>query len=210
MILLAFLAISTVNLAYAQETDPPEIMENGEFPLKLDYVEQALAEREQAEIEGGNYSINVTDTWYSTSGTNFVPSSSSITYSYGGSGCVNTGADGNIWRGDINLPHGSKITAMYFNYNNEIEAPADSIIYIYRYMYNGDYQVILTINGTYDGIGNHTHWSSDVDTLYNTVDNFNYAYVLVWWGMTQQNLCGVNLRYTPPPIYLQALPMIKR
>jgi len=208
VLLITFISIATVSPAGAQAPEPPEILENGEFPSKLDQVENAIAERSQLAINGGGNSINALTTWFSSSGTTYVPSSSTITYNYGGQGCVDTGVDGDVWRGSVNIPHGSTITSMWFNYANEVEDPVDSTIYLRRYSFSGAYQDILSITGTQTGTGNKTQVTYTVAN--NVVDGFNYAYVLVWIGRTQQNLCGVNLGFTAPPIYLSALPMITR
>jgi len=202
------LSTLVVSAAPAQSPEPPEVLENGELSLNLDLLPQALEERRLSTVIAGDNSINVVNTWFSTSGTVFTPASSAIFYNYGGAGCVDTGANGDVWRGAVNLPDGSTITGMYFNYANEITDPADSTIYLRRYRYNGAYDDILYVSGSYTGINNHTQWTGTV--AYNVVNNYDYAYVLVWLGNVSQNLCGVNLRYTPPPIYLQALPMIEK
>lgn len=207
VLLITFISISTVSPVGAQQPEPPEILENGEFPAKLDQVEQALAERNAAALDGGN-SINAVTSWFSSSGTTYVPSSSSITYNYGGAGCVDTGADLDVWRGSVNIPNGSTITSMWFNYANEVEDPVDSTIYLRRYLFTGAYDDILSITGTSTGTGNKTQVTYNV--INNVVNGFSYAYVLVWVGRTQQNLCGVNLGFTPPPVYLNALPIITR
>ena len=208
VLLITFISLSLTSPTGAQSPEPPEILENGEFPSKLDQVENAIAERGELSINGGDNSINAAHTWFSSSGTTYVPSSSTITYNYGGSGCVDTGANGDVWRGSVNIPHGSTIEGMWFNYANEVDDPVDSTIYLRRYSYTGAYQDILSVAGVYTGTGNKTQPTYIVEN--NIVDGFNYAYVLVWVGRTQQNLCGINLRYTPPPIFLQALPMITR
>lgn len=208
VLLILFITITTASPVSAQAPEPPEILENGEFATKLNQVEYALAERKDAALNGGGNSINVVTSWFSSSGTTYVPSSSTITYNYGGSGCVDTGVDNDVWRGSVNIPHGSTITSMYFNYFNEIADPADSTIYLRRYSYLGTYDDILSVTGTYTGVGNHTHYTGTVAN--NVVDGYNFAYVLVWIGRTQQDLCGINLGYTPPPVYLNALPIITR
>ena len=208
VMLVTFLSISSVSPAGAQTPEPPVILENGEFPSKLDQVEQAIAERTEIPMVGGDNHINAVTTWFSSSGTTFVPASSTITYNYGGAGCVDTSAGYDAWRGSVNIPHGSTITGMWFNYANEVEDPVDSTIYLRRYSYSGAYQDVVAIQGTYTGIGNKTQPNYSVAN--NIVDNFNYAYVLVWVGQTQQNLCGVNLGFIAPPIWLNALPLITR
>ena len=209
VLLITFLSISSASPTGAQPPDPPEIMENGEFPVDLSQIQPAITERSEITVDGGDNSITAAYTWWSASGTTFTPASSTITYNYGTAGCVDTGASGDVWRGSVNLPQGSKITGMYFNFQNDIEAPANTTIFLRRYSYTGTYQDILSVTGSTDGTGNHYLWTSTV-TTYNTVDNLNYAYVLVWVGNTNQNLCGVNLRFDPPPIFFSALPMITK
>lgn len=203
-LLLLNVAVSPVP---AQSPEPPEIQENGEFPLDLNALPQALDERSESTVTLDGNQINAVTTWWSTSGTVFVPADSTYAYGYGGDGCVDPDAL-SFFRGIVNLPQGSTITGMYFNYANDVAAPTDTNIVLRRYSWTGAYDDILTVNGIQDGIGNHTTFTSTV--AYNIVNNFDYAYVLVWTGRPDQNLCGVNLRYTPPPIYLQALPLINR
>ncbi len=207
-LLVAFLAVSSVSPAAAQSPDPPVVLENGEFPTDLYLLNQAVTERRLATVDGGENGINVVTSWWSASGTTFVPASSTITYNYGGEGCVDTGADWDVWRGQVNLPQGSTITSMFFNYQNEVADPVDTTIYLRRYSYAGTYEDILLIQGVGTGIGNHWGYTSTVAN--NVVGNSAYAYVLVWVGRTQQNLCSVNIGYTPPPFFLNALPMINR
>lgn len=207
-LLVAFLAVSSGRPATAQSPEPPVLLENGEFPTDLYLLNQTVNERRLATVEGGENGIDVASTWWSASGTTFVPSSSTVVYAYGGEGCVDTGANFDIWRGSVNIPNGSTITGMYFNYQNDVLDPADTTIYLRRYRYSGTYDDILHVTGTNTDPGNHTHWTGIVAN--NLVDNYDYAYVLVWSGNVDQNLCGVNLQYTPPPIYLNALPLVRR
>lgn len=208
VLLFAFLTVSSASPTAAQPPDPPVIMENGEILQDLYLIDQAITERRLATVDGGDNAINVANSYWSSSGTTFVPAASTITYNYGGDGCVDTSAESDVWRGSVNVPHGSTITGMYFNYSNEVVDPADSTIYLRRYRYSGTYDDLLLVGGSYTGTGNHTQ--STFTVSYGLVDNYNYAYVLVWIGRTTQNLCGVNLIYSPPPIYLNALPLITR
>ena len=208
LLVVAFLAISSASPTGAQSPEPPVIMENGEILQDLYLDDQAITERRLATVDGGDNGINVANSYWSASGTTFVPAASYITYNYGGSGCVDTSADNDVWRGMVNVPHGSTIVGMWFNFSNEVDDPADSYIYLRRYSYLGLYDDLLSIGGTYTGVGNKTKSNYVVTNA--LVDNFNYAYVLVWVGKTTQNLCGVNLVYTPPPVFVNALPMITR
>lgn len=208
VLIITFISMVITSPTYAQSPEPPELLENGEYPLKIEQIEQALIERNEGTTNGGENGLTAAYTWWSASGTVFVPASSTITYNYGGSGCVDTGAVSDVWRGIVNLQHGSKITGMYLNYENDIENPADTTIYLRRYSYLGAYQDILSVTGTANTAGNHYLWTGTVAN--NIVNNLDYAYVLVWVGNPNQNLCGVNLRFEPPPIFLQALPMITR
>ncbi len=206
--LVVFLTISTTNPAGAQPSDPPIIMENGEVSPDPNRVPTVLTERTDTSASGGNNGINAVTSWWSLSGTTFVPSSSGILYNYGGNGCVDTGANFDVWRGSVNLPHGSTITSMWFNYLNETADPTDSTIYLRRYSYAGTFDDIFISFGSVAGIGNHSTISYAGPN--NIVNNNDYNYVLVWTGDVNQNLCGVNVAYTPPPIFLNALPLINR
>lgn len=207
LMLITFLSVTSASPTGAQPPDPPEIMENGEFPVDLSQISPAITERSEITVNGGENGLTAAYTWWSASGTTFTPASSTITYNYGYAGCVDTGGN-DVWRGSVNLPNGSKITGMYFNYANDIDAPANTTIFLRRYSYTGSYEDILSVTGTTDGIGNHFGFTSTV--AYNTVNNASYAYVLVWAGNSNQNLCGVNVRYEPPPIFFSALPMITK
>ncbi len=208
VLFITFLTITSASPTGAQPPEPPEIMENGEIPKDLYVNDQAITERRLATVDGGNNSITATTSYWSSSGTTFVPSNSAITYSYGTGGCVDVGNDGVVLLGDVNLPHGSTIVGMWFNYYNEVVDPIDSTIYLRRFSFYGTYDTILSVGGTSTGVG---HQSSDTFTVTNpVVDNFNYVYVLAWIGKLEQRLCGVNLVYTPPTIFFNALPMINR
>lgn len=207
MLVVAFLAISSASPTSAQAPEPPEIMENGEYPVDLNTIEQSITDRTIITVDGGN-GVNATYTWWSSSGTTFVPSSSTITYNYGGDGCVDTGAISDVWRGSINLPNESTIIGMWFNYDNEEVDPIDTSVYVRRYSWTGTYDTILTVTGASTGLGNKTNYSGSAEN--NVVNNSAYAYVLVWVGRPTQNLCSVNIYYSPPPVYLNALPMINR
>ena len=208
MLLVAFLAVASASPTGAQSPEPPEILENGEFPIDPNTIDQSITDRSQILVEGGDHGINAVTSWWSASGTTFVPASSTITYNYGGAGCVDTSATFDVWRGQVNLPQGSTIVGMWFNYSNEVTDPVDSTIYLRRYSFTGSYDDILSINGVNTGLGNHTNYASAA--AFQMVDNYAYAYVLVWVGRTDQNLCGVNLGFQAPPFYLNALPMINR
>lgn len=208
LLLVTFLAVSTVSPIAAQAPEQEGITDGEGILADPSLFEQTIAERRIATVDGGGNSINAVTTWWSSSGTTFVPAASTTTYNYGGAGCVDTSASLDVWRGQVNLPHGSTISGMWFNYSNEVTDPIDSTIYLRRYSYTGSYDDILMINGGTTGLGNHTSYANAA--AFQMVDNFAYAYVLVWIGRTDQNLCGVNLGFQAPPIYLSALPMIKR
>jgi len=208
LLLVTFLAVSTISPIAAQAPEPEEITDGEGILADPSLFEQAIAERRVATVDGGGNNINIVTTWWSASGTTFVPASSTITYNYGGAGCVDTSATFDVWRGQVNLPQGSTIVGMWFNYSNEVTDPVDSTIYLRRYSFTGSYDDILSINGVNTGLGNHTNYASAA--AFQMVDNYAYAYVLVWVGRTDQNLCGVNLGFQAPPFYLNALPMINR
>ncbi len=206
-LLITFLSVSTSTPTGAQPPDPPEIMEDGEFQIDLSQIQPAITERSEITVNGGENSLTAIATWWSASGTTFVPAASTATYNYGSAGCVDTGGF-DVWRGSVNLQNGSTIIGMWFNYQNEIDDPTDSTIHLMRYKWNGDYDDILHVTGTYTGTGNKSQFTSTV--VNNIVDNKIYAYVLVWVGNPDQNLCGVNLSFEPPPIFFTALPIITK
>lgn len=207
-ILLAALLLSSFRPAVAQSPEPPVITENGETLSTSYQFEQVLAERRLATIDGGENAPNLANIWWSASGTTFVPAASTISYGSGGIGCVDTGAVYDVWQGQVNLPHGSTVNGMWFNYYDEIVDPIDTTIYLRRFGFAGNYDDILFVTGTTNGVGHHTTFTSTVAN--NVVDNFSYSYVLVWVGRPEQHLCGVNIAFVPPPFYLSALPMITR
>ncbi|HOZ37768.1 MAG TPA: hypothetical protein PLH64_03370 [Anaerolineaceae bacterium] len=207
VLLITFLLASSASQTRAQTPAPPGIMENDEIPKDHNF-DHAISDRRLATVDGGKNSINAANTYWSTSGYSFVPGASTITYFYGAAGCVDTGADYDVWRESVNVPHGSTIVGMWFNYNNEIVDPPDSEIYLMRYGYWGSYEMLLHVAGTHPETGAHTE--STYTVINALVDNNNYSYFLVWDGKMQQELCGVNLEYTPPPIFFNALPMINR
>lgn len=93
VMLIAFLAASSANPASSQTPDPPEIMENGEFPQDL-ILDQTFTERRLATVDGDDNGVNAAEAWWSISGTVFVPSDSTITWSHGGyseTDCLYTG-----------------------------------------------------------------------------------------------------------------------
>lgn len=208
LLAIAILLFPFTNPTDAQPPDPETIQDNGEYLPDLSSFEQVIIERDPITVEGDNNSINAATSWWSLSGTVFVPSTSAITYYYGGGGCVATGSNSDFWRGSVNLPHGSTINSMWFNYDNEIVNPTYSTIILRRYSYFGEYSDIIEIDGVVDDLGFQS--SLGYATTNNVVDNVNYTYVLLWYGKNSQNLCGVNLSFTPPPIFLSALPIINK
>ena len=208
ILFITFLTITSASPTGAQPPEPPEIMENGEFPSNADSLQQSISNLRETTVNVVKNSVNAATSYWSISGATFVPSTNTITYNYSGYGCVNTGSNSDIWRGIVNLPHGSTIVGMWFNYANVVEDPADSQISLTRYSYDGFLSNLIIVSGTDTGLGFHAQVSTTV--TYPLVDNFNHTYALVWSGKTSQNLCGVNLAYTPPPFFFNALPMINR
>ena len=209
LLFITFLTITSASPTGAQPPEPPEIMENGEYPSNADSM-PSITDRRETTVNGVENNVNAATAYWSISGATFVPSTNLINYFYGGDGCVDTGASGNVWRGSVNLPHGSTITGLYFNFRNEVNDPPDSTLYLRRHRFNGGYDDILYTSGNWTGIGIFS--SVDEDVIYNTgtVDNWTYSYNLVWNGNPDQKLCSVNISYTPPPLFLNALPLINR
>lgn len=79
VLIITFISMVITSPTYAQSPEPPELLENGEYPLKIEQIEQALIERDEGTINGGENGLTAAYTWWSASGTTFVPASSSIT-----------------------------------------------------------------------------------------------------------------------------------
>jgi hypothetical protein len=149
--------------------------------------------------------------WYTVMGSTFMPSDSTTTYVYYLSGCV-TPTSGGQWRASVNLPDGSVIKYVYFNYNNSTGSPATTV-WLSSYKYDGTLTDLVSVNSrpfSTTGAGFFSDLSSEITV---TVDNLNYGYAFVWIGGSAgptQRLCSVQVGYIPPSVFGLALPMVQK
>jgi hypothetical protein len=145
--------------------------------------------------------------WYTVAGTAFNPSNSSTSYVYDALGCVSA-TSGGQWRAMINLPDGAVLKYAWFIYRNDATSTS-STAWVTRYLWSGQTTDLTTMNSiAYNGtVGNFATVSAEFTS---TVDNYNYAYVFVWNGSTNQELCQMQIGYYPPPSFGVALPMVNK
>lgn len=145
--------------------------------------------------------------WFNMPGATFQPHSSSVTWGYGGAGCLDPITTG-TWRAPLLLPDGAQITVFAFGYYNSPTA-VGSTARLYRYTGNGDSVQVKTVTAP----------SGSATTGYNrtyvtispavTIDNLNNSYALVWDGSTTQELCYMQVGFTYT-VWAVALPMISK
>ncbi len=145
--------------------------------------------------------------WYTMAGSVFIPSQSGMTWAYGGSGCMQPNSGG-VWRASINLPDGSKVRYFWFGYYSYANSTS-SAAYFYRYGYDGSTTTIATLNSNPGSSATGYHYVN-VNLPDITIDNSWNAYVFVWGGSTNQQLCYMQIGYVPQSIFGVALPVIKR
>jgi hypothetical protein len=148
--------------------------------------------------------VIATGKWYIIAGAIFLPSSNTMTWTYGGAGCLNPSSTG-TWRASVNLPDGAILKSLWVGfYNTAPSLPSHGYLYSYRF------------DGTYVEIADVTTRSGAVVTGYQwdyfnftgvPVDNFDNSYAFVWGGSTTQQLCYMMVNYTPPPFFGAALPL---
>ncbi len=142
--------------------------------------------------------------WYITAGALFLPSSSFMTWGYGGSGCLYPTFEG-TWRASIHLPDGAVLKSLWIGYYNSALSLA-SRGYLYSYGYDGTLIQIVDMPTRSGAVITGYQW----DTFYFPdviVDNFNNSYAFAWSGSTNQQLCYMQVNYTPPPFFGAALPL---
>lgn len=149
--------------------------------------------------------------WYSTVGTAFIPSSSTITWQYGNSGCLQANAAG-YWRAGVHLPDGTIIKYLRISYNNAAAATSSSA-WVTRYRDNGTYLDLASVtsrSGATTGIGYFSDLSGEIIEANATIDNVHNGYVFIWSGSLTQKLCSVQVGYIPVPVYAVALPVVQK
>jgi hypothetical protein len=148
--------------------------------------------------------------WYNVIGAAFIPSESTMAYSYGYYGCVQPLSTG-WWRASVNLPDGAVIKYIYINYYNANPASTStSVAIVTRYKYDGTSEDLVYVNsrpGTVTGAGYFFDLSAEVTF---TVNNLSYGYAFIWSGGTTQKLCSIQVGYYPPPLYITNLPFITK
>ena len=149
----------------------------------------------------------VTWKWYTMAGAVFIPWSNTMTWSYGGNGCLQPTTAG-YWRASFNIPDGSLLEQLYFGFYNSAGSLASSAN-LYAYGYTGSATQIATVDSvpgsTYTGYSYIGVPISDVK-----VDNLNNAYTLTWSGSTTQQLCYIQVGYIPTNAFGLALPLIRK
>jgi hypothetical protein len=158
----------------------------------------------------GPDSPDATLKWYTVAGAGFIPYTNALTWTYGGSGCLKPTASG-YWRANINLPDGAVLKQVYFGFYNTATSTT-STAFVYRYHYTGTAAVVKQLNST-SGSGGNTGYkfvSSIITAPGLTVDNYTNAYMFSWSGSGNQELCYIQVGYTPPPIFGTFLPSVRR
>jgi hypothetical protein len=146
--------------------------------------------------------------WFNVPGTSFLPYTDTISWTYGGSGCVHPTAPG-YWRAGVYILDGSVIDYMYVGYYNNPNSTATTGN-LYRYTYTGDAILIATLT-TQPGSYDTGYLYVGVAIPPQPVDNFNNAYSFTWSGAdpaSVQELCYIQARFTPYNAYNIALPSI--
>lgn len=154
--------------------------------------------------------------WYTIVGTAFIPSDSGITYQYGYNGCVRPTSNG-FWRASINVPDGSVLKFIYFNYENDVNSMS-STAWVTAYKYDGTtYDLGWVTSRPYSTTGTGYYFDLSAEFT-STVNNLTYGYVFIWSGanvttpatQATQRLCSVQVGYIPPPVFGVALPLITK
>jgi hypothetical protein len=145
--------------------------------------------------------------WYTQAGAVFIPYTNSLTWTYGGSGCIQPAASG-YWRASVNLPDNSIMKYVYFGFFNTAGSTA-STAFLYRYTYTGTAVMIAQVTSSPGSSSTGYHYSA-VNFPDETVDNFDNAYVFSWSGSATQQLCYVQVGYVSPSIFGAALPLVTK
>jgi hypothetical protein len=155
--------------------------------------------------DGGPSAATVSWKWFTTAGAVFIPWSNTMTWSYGGAGCLQPSAAG-FWRASVNIPDGSILEELYFGYYNSAGSQA-STANLYAYGYTGTSTQIATVNSSPGSTA--TGYSYSGVLISNVkVDNLSNAYTFTWSGSTTQQLCYIQVGYIPYNAFGVALPTI--
>ena len=157
----------------------------------------------------GPASPDATIKWYTVAGAGFIPYTNSLTWTYGGSGCLAPSSVG-YWRANINLPDGSVLKQIYFGFYNSASSTT-STTFIYKYNYTGAATPVVQLDSTPGSSGTGYKWTSaSIAGSGETVYNFTNAYMFSWSGSGNQQLCYIQVGYVPPSIFALALPAVTR
>jgi hypothetical protein len=152
-------------------------------------------------VAAGSVSAASALKWFSTPGVAFVPNSNALTWDYGGSGCLSPGTVGQ-WRVGVNIPDGSVLKYVYFGYHN-VAGSLPSTAYLYRFTDTGSavilHQVTSLPGSTVTG---YNHVGGVVPD--HTFDSMHNSYAFAWSGSTTQELCYMQIGYTPLSIFTDA------
>jgi hypothetical protein len=149
-----------------------------------------------------------TTRYYTTAGAAFIPYTNSLTWTYGGAGCLQPSATG-YWRAGITIPDQTVITRIYVGFYNSAPSTA-STLYLYAYGYTGTVTEIAHVASIPGSSGTGYRFTAVDVTPPATVNNYIYAYVFAWSGSANQQLCYGQFGYTPPPVFPAALPLVVR
>ena len=145
--------------------------------------------------------------WFTNAGAVFLPYSNVVTWNYGGSGCIAPSTTG-YWRSSVNIPDGSIMKQIYFGFYNSA-ASTVSTAFLYRYNYMGSYAAVAQVNSVPGSTVTGYSFTSTIFTN-ETVNNYTNSYVFAWSGSTTQQLCYIQVGYTPPSIFGVALPSVMK
>jgi hypothetical protein len=205
VLLLACLLLF-VPAAQAYQDEPP--------PPAVDAVEPMHPPSEVASVPGeklaGPEALLATK-WLSMAGAGFIPSSSTMNWSYGCSGCVHPSTAG-PWRVNLNLVDGSTVTAFwigYWNYTGSTKTTGQ----IWKYdASSGTATVIATLDtNPTSSVGTGFKYVSMTVNL--PISNVWNSYMFVWQGANPasvQELCYMQAGYTATQSYGSFLPAVRR
>jgi hypothetical protein len=154
-------------------------------------------------------STDATTKWYTIAGAGFIPYTNSLIWTYGGSGCL-APTTGGYWRANINLPDGAIMKSAYFGFYNSVSSTA-STAYIYRYNYLGTIDAVLQLTSTpgSTSTGYHSVYGT-IASPGETIVNYTNAYMFSWSGSGNQELCYIQVGYTPAPVFGNFLPSTQK
>jgi hypothetical protein len=188
------------NNPLTSETDPVGDDHPGAAPL----ANQASKPGPDAAAPNDSNSPDVNYKWLTTTGSAFVPSSSTITWGYSGGGCIQPTSAGD-WRASLNLTDGDIIKYFYFGYWNYSGSTASNA-YLTEYSSTAVATTLASLTSApgSSGTGARYTYVSLNYTVNNSWDGLNF----LWTGSTNQDLCFMQVGYLPHNIFGAALPTL--